>query len=110
MKDARLLIEHIRVAMRFIVMHVKSKDALAHDLVLRYAVERNFEIIGEATKRLPDSLREQHPDIPWREMAGMRDMIIHQYDEIDIDEVWTAIEKNLPRVLALIDKLAEESL
>ncbi len=93
--------------MRFIIENATTKGILLRDERLRYAVERNFEIIGEASKRIPDFLKEQSPDIPWREMAGMRDMIIHQYDEIDIDEVWAAIEKEIPRALELIDRLAE---
>lgn len=93
--------------MQFITENVTHKEDLVRDETLRYAVERNFEIIGEASKRIPDTLKEQSADIPWREMAGMRDMIIHQYDEIDIDEVWAAIEKEIPRVLKLINRLAE---
>lgn len=108
MKNARLPLEHIRKAMRFLLEHVHAKEEIEQDDVLRYAVERSFAVIGEATKRIPESIREKYPHIPWKEMAGMRDMIIHEYDEIDIDEVWGAIEKDIPKVMEDINKLLEE--
>jgi uncharacterized protein with HEPN domain len=56
-------------------------------------------IIGEATKRLSDELHEQHPMIPWRQMAGLRDVVIHDYDELDFDILWNVIHINLPNIL-----------
>ena len=50
--------------------------------------ESDTEIVGEATKRLPADFREQYPDIPWKKMAGMRDRIIHGYDNVNLDVVW----------------------
>ncbi|MFH0770697.1 MAG: DUF86 domain-containing protein [Candidatus Peregrinibacteria bacterium] len=109
MKNARLPLEHIRQAMRFLLEHVHAKEDMEQDAVLRYAVERNFTVIGEAVKRVPESVREENPQIPWREMAGMRDMIIHEYDEIDLDEVWGTIQRDIPNVLKSIDRLIEDS-
>ena len=94
--------------MEFILEHAKSKAALEKDEVLRYAVERNLEVIGEAAKRIPESIRKQYRHIPWKEMTGMRDIIIHQYDGIDLDEVWGAIKKEMPRALRGIEKLLTE--
>ncbi len=61
--------------------------------LIQDAVARNFEIIGEATKRLTPELRQQYPDIPWRRMAGFRDILIHNYMNIDVDRVWQAISE-----------------
>ena len=70
---------------------------------------RRISIIGEATKRLSDDFRAQHAEVPWKEMAGMRDVIIHDYDEVDLDEVWTVIRENLPQLLADLEPLVEKN-
>ena len=107
MKNARLSLEHIRQAMRFLLEHVHAKEDMEKDAILRYAVERNFTVIGEAAKRVPETVRKENPHIPWKEMVGMRDIIIHEYDEIDLDEVWGTIERDIPSALAGIDRLLE---
>jgi uncharacterized protein with HEPN domain len=66
-------------------------DQFAGDFRIHYAVVRALEIIGEATKRLPSSLRDEYPTIPWRGMAGMRDRIIHGYDMVDYEIVWNTV-------------------
>ncbi len=69
------------------------------------AILYQITIIGEATKRLSQPFRQQHPEIPWREMAGMRDVIVHEYDQLDLDVVWDVVESKLPELLNLIDPL-----
>ncbi|HSM57849.1 MAG TPA: DUF86 domain-containing protein [Candidatus Sulfomarinibacteraceae bacterium] len=68
------------------------------DFRINYAVVRALEIVGEATKRLPMELREQYPDVPWREMAGMRDRIVHGYDIVDLRIVWRTVQERIPQV------------
>jgi len=69
------------------------------------AVIRSLEVIGEATKKLPISLKDNYPDIPWRQMAGMRDKLIHEYFGVDKQMVWQAIEKHIPDILPLIKEI-----
>ena len=69
------------------------------------AILRRITIIGEATKRLTKDFRNQHPSIPWKEIAGMRDVITHDYNEVDLDEIWTVISENLPPLLTYIEPL-----
>ena len=59
-------------------------------------VIRQIEIIGEATKRLSDEIKKKYPDIPWKDMAGMRDKLIHNYLGVDIDAVWDTVENDIP--------------
>ena len=60
------------------------------------AVIRNLEIIGEATKRLSTPLKEQYPNVPWRSIAGLRDVLIHDYMGVDLESVWNVVEHDLP--------------
>ncbi len=62
-------------------------------------------IIGEATKRLSTDFRGQHSILPWRQMAGLRDVVIHDYDELDTDILWNVITLNLPGILPLLEAL-----
>lgn len=82
-----------------------SYDQFKDDLRTNFAIVRALEIIGEATKRLPTSLREQYPDIPWRNMAGMRDRIIHGYDTVDLQIVWDVVEKDIPQIRPQIQQI-----
>ena len=75
------------------------------DFRTNFAVVRALEIIGEAAKRLPMSLREQYPAIPWRGMAGMRDRIIHGYDTVDLQIVWDVVKQDIPQIKPLIQQI-----
>lgn len=86
---------------------MEKAEILANDLTYEefekdfrtnYAVVRTLEIIGEATKRLPLSLREKYTDIPWKGMAGMRDRIVHGYDTVDLQIVWDVIKRDIPKI------------
>ena len=72
------------------------------------AVMRRLEIIGEATKRLSEIFKAAHPDIPWRKMAGMRDMLIHAYDAVDSLEVWKVAMMSLPTLIEALETCSEE--
>ena len=72
-----------------------GKDAFLADQRTQDAVIRNFEVIGEAAKRIPEEYRKKHAAIPWRELAGFRDVLIHQYEGVNIAEVWHVIEKDI---------------
>jgi len=69
------------------------------------AVVRNLEVIGEATKKLSRILRDSHPQIPWADMAGVRDKLIHEYFGVNYEIVWTIVNEELPVVLPQIDSL-----
>lgn len=66
------------------------------------AVVRQFEIVGEATKKVSADFCEQHAAVPWSHMAKMRDVLIHHYWEVDLNVVWTTVQKDVPRLLPLL--------
>lgn len=69
------------------------------------AVIRSLEVLGEATKHIPTSFRQKHPDIPWTKMAGMRDVLIHVYMGVDLKAVWKVAQERLPDLKPLLEKL-----
>lgn len=69
------------------------------------AVVRNFEVIGEASVHIPQNYRRKHPDIPWADMIGMRNVMIHEYFGIDVDTVWKTIRKHLPILKTQLEDL-----
>lgn len=72
------------------------------------AVVRSLEIIGEATKKLPKSVTDEYPEIPWKRMAGMRDKLIHEYFGVDLDMVWEVVRSELPPLKPLMQRVLEE--
>ena len=87
---------------------VPDAAAFARDAKTRAAVLHQFLVIGEAVKRLPDDFRAAHPAVPWRAMAGLRDVLIHAYDAIDDALVWRALTRDLPKALEHIQALLPE--
>jgi len=73
-------------------------EEFAEDFRINFAVVRALEIIGEATKRLPISLREEYPGVPWRGMAGLRDRVVHEYDTVDMEILWAVVKDEIPRI------------
>ena len=82
-----------------------DQDALAVNYEKQDAILRRITIIGEATKRLSPEFRQKYSDIPWKKIAGMRDVITHDYDEIDLTEIWTVITENIPELLRYLENL-----
>jgi uncharacterized protein with HEPN domain len=72
------------------------------------AVLRNFEVIGEAAKNVPEEVRREYSDVPWSEMAGMRDKLIHGYATVELQIVWTTIQEELPTLGPQIESVRDE--
>ena len=82
--------------------------AFSENLEKVFAVSRAIEIIGEAVKRIPDSVRSQYPYIPWRDIAGMRDILVHQYWRVDSQVVWSTVQTGIPLLKSAIADLASQ--
>lgn len=79
-----------------------NRNQLESDLQTQSVILYQVAIMGEATKRLSREFREQHPEIPWDDIAGVRDIVAHQYDRIDLDIVWQVIQRNIPQLLSML--------
>ncbi len=75
-----------------------TKSDFSRDRKCQDAVIRRFEIIGEASKNIPNSFRQKHPGVPWRDMAGLRDVLVHEYFGVDASRVWGVVEDDLPKL------------
>jgi len=82
-----------------------SKIDFESNVMIQDAVIRNIEIIGEATKKISKPFTQSHHEIPWSAMAGMRDKLIHDYLDVDIDVLWKTIELDLPLLKKMISKI-----
>lgn len=74
-----------------------------------FAVFRALEIIGEATKRIPQAVQQKYPEVPWRSMAGMRDKLIHHYTGVNLEVVWKTVEQDLVVLIPMIKKIVKEA-
>jgi uncharacterized protein with HEPN domain len=100
MRSQRQYIEDILEAMAAaedFVDGVEFED-VEGDLEKQFALQRAFEVIGEATKQLDPSIRERYPNVPWDDMAGMRDVLIHEYFAVELEVVWDTIHDRFPKI------------
>ncbi len=106
-RNYSLFLKDILSAMEAIEKFVEgmSYEELTQDDKTSSAVIRKFEIVGEATKHIPEWLRNKYPEIPWKSMAGMRDRLIHAYFGIDYKLVWEAIELEIPVLKSKLQKI-----
>lgn len=109
-KDFKIYLEHILDSINAIQSYTtgKTKEFFLKSLMEQDAVIRRFEIIGEATKNTPESFKNTHKDIPWSEMAGMRNVLIHEYFIIDINAVWDTTQNDLPKLKKQIEEVVKE--
>jgi uncharacterized protein with HEPN domain len=105
--DDRVYLQHIRDAAERIRGYVNGLDeaSFKKNELVQDAVIRQIEIMGEASKRLSAKTKELQPDIPWRDIAGMRDKLIHDYFGVDIERVWLTVTDDLPELASKITAL-----
>ena len=104
LEDILESVEHIQ---RF--LDGVSEDEFYENVEKQDAVLRRLEIIGEAVKHLPDEIREDHPDIPWRQIAGMRDIIIHEYFGITLEMVWVVATEDILDLKTRVEEIIESN-
>lgn len=82
-----------------------DKDSFLSDHKTQLAVIRCLEVMGEAVKRLSGDVQRTYPDIPWSKIAGMRDILIHAYDSVDLDEVWGTVKYDIPPLISTLEEI-----
>ena len=109
MNKDRLYLESIRDCLERIAEYTEHEEAtfLASRLI-QDGVIRNVEVIGEATKNLSEDLRAANPSIPWRQIAGMRDVLIHDYLKVNLSRVWRTVESDLQPLDAAVQRLLQQ--
>lgn len=106
MKDDRPYLADILQALhRVEEVRRRGAEAFRADWVLQDAAIRNFEIVGEAVKRVSPALQAAHPEIPWADLAGFRDVLIHQYFRVDLEIVWALMEQRVAQLHEAVARL-----
>ncbi len=114
MKDERVYLLHALESIDAIQRYtVDGRDAFFADPKTQDAVIRNVEVIGQAVKGISEQTRALEPDVPWRQIAGMRDKLIHEYFGVDLALVWDVVERELPvlrpQIADLADRLSRDT-
>ena len=106
-RDSATLLDILKAA-RLAVQFKAGLDKVAFldDLKTQSAILHQLLVLGEAVKRVSEEFRAHHPEVPWRMIAGMRNKVIHEYDDVDLDEAWTTVSSDIPRLIALLEPLA----
>lgn len=97
------ILESAKIALDYVLG--KTWDQFYADMQCQDAVVRRVEIIGEAARRVLQEMRDMYPQIPWREMTSMRNLVIHEYDVVDINQVWDTVQNKIPPLIKELSKI-----
>ena len=109
-KDPVVFVTHIIDSIQLIESYMEGRTEadLMESTGLQDKIIRRIQVIGEAVKNLPDDLKRNHPEVPWRDITGMRDIVIHQYFGIDLEFVWNVVTRDIPDLKPKILRIRDE--
>lgn len=112
-RDERYLGDILEAIERIEKYAARGRTAFEADELVQTWMVHHVQIIGEAAHRLSEQFRERHPEVPWQQMWAMRNIVVHDYERVDLDEVWATVERDLPelkrKVRAILASLQKEA-
>ncbi len=110
-KEIRVFLEDIKESADRIEEYSQgmSKAHFMEDIRTQDAIIRRLEIVGEAVKNIPEDFKSKYPNIPWKQIAGMRDVLIHGYFGVNLERVWAVVERDLPELKPKVLRILEEA-
>lgn len=108
-KDNTVYLEHMLDCIHRINEYVESKEQFYDSTLVQDAVVRNLQTMAESSQRLSDSIKSGHQNIPWNNIAGFRNILVHDYLGVDLDMIWSVIEKELPTLESVLTKIERQA-
>ena len=103
-KDNSIYIEHMLDCILRIDEYVESKEQFYSSRLVQDAVVRNLQVMSESSQRLAEEIKQRYPDIPWKEISGFRNILVHDYLGVDLDVIWSVVEQELPSLQQALTK------
>ncbi len=108
MKDDKPYLLHIRECITRIQSFTEEgREVFFADVMIQDAVIRNLQVLAESTQRLSESTRESHPEVPWQEISGFRNVVVHGYLGIDLEQIWLIVEQNLVELQGHVESMLQ---
>ena len=104
-KDDGVYIDHMLDCIRHIDEFIENKEHFYRERLIQDAVARNLQVMAESSQRLSEKAKQQHPKIPWRNIAGFRNILVHDYLGLDVDAIWSVVEMELPKLEEALEKM-----
>lgn len=104
-KNSAVYVEHMLDSILRIDEYIESKDLFYDSQLVQDAVVRNLQVLAESSQRLPDDIKKKYSDIPWDDLSGFRNILVHDYLGIDLDVIWSVVEQELPRLEKVLNKI-----
>ena len=106
--DAERLRDILEAIERIEKYKARGREAFHNDELVQTWTVHHIQIVGEAVRKLSDDLRKRHPEVPWLQITAMRNVLVHDYFTVDLEEVWVAIEQDLPELKRKIEAILKE--